>query len=113
MRRLTLDEVRSALPDLEELRPIFDDLMSRSEPDPARTWAGSGELGTVGSRLVAGTSFMERAASLARVEADRLTRTYSLVGAALSAFAEGRPASAAETFLEIAAQEEANERPNH
>jgi len=110
MRRLTLDEVRSALPDLEELRPIFDDLMSRSEPDPARTWAGSGELGTVGSRLVPGAALPERAADLARVEADRLTRTYSLVGTALTALAEGHPAEAAETFLEIAAQEEANER---
>jgi len=112
MRRLTLDEVRSALPDLEELRPIFDDLMSRSEPDPARTWAGSGALGTVGSRLVPGGSFAERAADLARLEADRLTSTYALVGAALSALAEGDPGAAAETFLEIAAREEDDERPD-
>jgi len=112
MRRLTLDDVRSALPDLEELRPIFDDLMSRSKPDPARTWAGSGELGTVGSRLVPDAAFTERAADLARVEADRLTRTYALVGAALSALSRGDAAKAAETFLQIAAHEEASERPD-
>ena len=52
MKRLKLDDVRYVLPDLDELRPIFDHLLARSEPDRARTWSGSGQLDTVGSRLV-------------------------------------------------------------
>lgn len=112
MKRLTLDEVRAALPDLEELRPIFDDLMSRSEPDPARVWAGSGVLGTVGSRLVPDTVLVERSAQLAAEEAERLAATYALVGRSLSSLAEDDPSGAARSFLEAAAAEEARERPD-
>jgi len=112
VKRLTLDEVRAALPDLDELRPIFDDLMSRSEADPARAWAGSGALGTVGSRLVPDASFVESSTRLAAAEAERLTQTYALAGRALEALAEGEPSLAARSFLEVASAEEGRERPD-
>jgi len=110
MRRLTLDEVRHALPELDELRPIFDDLLSRSEADGARAWSGSGQLGTVGSRLIPGGSLTDETAAVARREADRLAKVYTKVGEALASLAEGDRASAAAAFLDAAASEERHDR---
>lgn len=111
MSRLTLDQAREALPDLEELRPLFDHLLARSDPDPSRAWSGSGELGTVGSRLVDTRDLMTWAGELASAEAERLATLYRIAAQALTALAAGRPAAAAEALLEAAALEERRERP--
>lgn len=111
MSRLTLDQAREALPDLEELRPLFDHLLARSDPDPARAWSGSGELGTVGSRLVDTRNLMSWAGELASAEAERLATLYRLAAQALTALAAGRSAAAAEALLEAAALEERRDRP--
>jgi len=112
MKRLTLDEVRTALPELDELRPILDDLLGRSEPDRSKAWAGSGQLDTVGSRFVPDISAAHDFAALARREADRLQAVYRLVGRALAALAAGDALGAAAALLEAAASEEAGDRPD-
>lgn len=112
MKRLTLDEVWSALPDLDELRPIFDDLLARSEADDARAWSGSGELGTLGSRVMPEGNTAEDVASLARGEADRLATLYELVGRSLGALTRGDRGAAAAALLEAAAIEEDRDRPD-
>jgi tetratricopeptide (TPR) repeat protein len=111
MKRLTFDDVRGALPELDELRPVFDRLLARSERDRSRTWSGSGELGTVGSRLVDAEGFASEVGELAAAEAARLEALYSAIARALSALAAGKPAAAADALLEAAALEEGRDRP--
>jgi len=111
MNRLTLDEIREALPWVEELRPVFDLLLSRSEPDPARAWSKSGELGTVGARLVDGKELSRALVRLAADEGERLQRQYASVGRALVALASEDGGGAAAALLEAAALEEERDRP--
>lgn len=112
MKRLTLDEVREALPSLEELRPIVDHLVARSRPDPARAWSGSGELGTVGTRQVSAESLPEEVGALADGEAERLRAIYAAVGRSLAALASDDGGGTARALLEAAAIEEARDRPD-
>lgn len=51
-RRLTFDDIRGFLPELEDLEPLMERIIRLSEPDAVRRWAGSGELATMGDRLV-------------------------------------------------------------
>jgi tetratricopeptide (TPR) repeat protein len=111
MRRLTLDEVRSALPELEELRPVFDHLLANSEPDPGKAWLGSGQLGTVGSRLVDGMAIERDVGALAAREARSLAAVYEAAARALAGLASGRRDVAADALLSAAALEEGRDRP--
>jgi len=111
MRRLTIDEVKATLPDLEELRPVFDHLLARSEPDRARTWSGSATLGTVGARLVDGDSAERHVGALAEEEARTMAAVYERAARALSALAAGDRTSAAAALLSIAELEEQRDRP--
>jgi len=112
MARLTLDEARDALPPLDELRPVFDHLLARSQPDPARTWSGSGRLGTLGTRLVSGSSLAGVAGRLAAEHAAALADIYDIVARALEALErEDRP-GAARALLDAAAHEEKRDRPD-
>jgi tetratricopeptide (TPR) repeat protein len=112
MARLTLDEARDALPPLDELRPVFDHLLARSQPDPARTWAGSGRLGTLGSRLVSGSSLAGVASRLASEHAAALSDIYQIVARALEALERADRPAAARALLEAAALEEKRDRPD-
>jgi tetratricopeptide (TPR) repeat protein len=111
MRKLTLDEVRDALPELDELRPVLDHLLAHSEPDRARMWSGSGELGTVGSRLADPADLGASVEELAAAEARRLVTLYQAAARALSALAAEDRGAAAEALLDAAAAEERRERP--
>jgi tetratricopeptide (TPR) repeat protein len=112
MARLTLDEARAALPPLDELRPVFDHLLVRSQPDPARTWAGSGRLGTVGARLVSGGSLADVTGRLAAEQASALADVYALVARALEALERDDGPAAARALLDAAALEEKRDRPD-
>lgn len=112
MKRLTLDDVREALPSLDELRPIVDHLISTSQPDPARAWSGSGELGTVGTRHVPVESLPKDFRALAEGEAERLNAIYATVARSLAALASNDGGDAARALLEAAAIEEAGDRPD-
>lgn len=111
MNTLKLDDVRGMLPELDELRPIIDHLIVHSEPDDARTWSGSGQLDTLGSRMVGGNLLADAADRLANEEADHLRTLFSAVGRAVAHCAEGDTDRAARALLEAAALEEARDRP--
>jgi tetratricopeptide (TPR) repeat protein len=88
--RLRVDRFLGFLPDLPALRSIRENLLAASRPDHGRRWTGSGELGTVGGRVI---------------DADRLAES---IPAMLSAEAE-RAASRAERVLGLARAMEAND----
>lgn len=110
MKRLTFDDVRDALPDLDELRPLLDHVLSVSQPDESRAWARSGQLGTHGGRLVAPEALAAEVESLSDGEARHLHRVYEAVATALRRLGAGDGAGAARAFLDVAALEEARER---
>ncbi len=112
MTHLRLDELWQLLPQLEELRPVQDLLLSRSVPDPRHAWAGSGELETAGARLVGDGMSATDAAELARRAAERTAQLFAALSRALTALVdEDRPA-ATTALLEIAALEEAGQDPH-
>lgn len=106
MTRLSVDEVAGILPELDELRPVLDLLFARSVPDPERTWSGSGELGTVGDRLVPADALEGTAETLADTARDHLRNLYEAVGRAVGALIGGEPIAAAEAFLDASGLEE-------
>lgn len=111
MPRLTLDQAQDALPQLDELRPVFDHMLTESQPDPSRAWSGSGRLGTMGSRLVASGSVTSAVARLAEEHAARLAEVYGAVARVLDALGSGDRAGAARALLDAAALEERQDRP--
>ena len=84
MKRLTLDDVREVLPDLDELRPIIDQALARSSVDPASAWSGSGRLGTLGSRVVDPERLGDEVTAVAAAEAAHLERLYGALASALA-----------------------------
>ena len=110
MTPLRVDEVAGILPELDELQPVLDLLFSRAVPDPERTWTGSGELGTVGDRLVPADALEGSAEPLADAARERLLNLYGAVTRAVAAAARGEPVAAAEALLEAGALEEEDRR---
>lgn len=102
MKRLTLAELRTILPSLDELDPLVDHLLAQSEPDPARTWSGSGALGTAGERLVRAEDLTDASAAIARRALDHRTEVYRLVSRAVQALADGDSRAAAAHLLQLA-----------
>jgi tetratricopeptide (TPR) repeat protein len=112
MKRLTLDEVQDALPRLDELRPILDHLITRSHPDERSAWSRSGELGTLGARIVPTDSLEDDVVVVAAGEAERLRVIYAHIARALGALASNDRNAAARALLEAAAVEEGRDRPD-
>lgn len=69
---LRVADVLGVLPDMVELRPFLDLLMTRSVADPTRRWSGSGELGTVGDRVVDPEDVATATVELAKRESERI-----------------------------------------
>lgn len=111
MKKTTIDLVRTALPQLDELRPVLDRVVAQSVPDEERTWAGSGALASVGERLVDAPGLTGAVDELVEREADHLRTLYEVAAEAVAAVAEGDPATAARTFLRAFSLEEARDRP--
>lgn len=111
MSTLKLDDVREMLPELDELRPLMDYVIVQSEPDDARTWSGSGQLDTLGSRVIAGAAVADAAQQIAAEEAAHLGALFVAVGRALAQVADGDAEGAAMSLLEAAALEEGRDRP--
>ena len=111
MKRLTVDGLRAMIPDLDELRPLADQLLADSRPDPSRTWSGSGVLGSVGDRLVEADGLEKEAETLAEEEHRHRSRIYGLVARSVTRVEAGDRAGAAATMLEAAELEEARDRP--
>lgn len=105
MKSLSLDEIRTLLPDVEELRPLMDRLLREAAPDDGRRWAASGELGTLGQRLVE-PGALETAIPAALDDVRRhLSRVYESVASAIQALARSDPEGALEALLAAAATE--------
>jgi tetratricopeptide (TPR) repeat protein len=71
-----VSEILATLPAIPELRSFVDLLVTRSVADPDRRWSGSGELGTVGDRLVDPAGLEEDTARLGPEEAERLSQLF-------------------------------------
>jgi tetratricopeptide (TPR) repeat protein len=113
MTRLTVDQIRELLPEFEELRALADQLVATSKPDPALQWAGSGELGTAGARLVDIPSLRDALDTVLSRESTHLAQVYSLVTQALIHVAAQHHADAARCYLDLSAAEEGRDRPHH
>lgn len=110
MKRLTVDGLRTVLPDLDELRPLADQLLADSRPDPARTWTVSGTLGSLGDRLVETDGLENELSALADAEHRHRQRIFELVGQAVVLLEDGTASRAAAALLEAAALEEGRDR---
>jgi len=106
-----VDGILEILPRTPELRPILDLLVAASHPDPERRWAGSGELGTVGDRIVHSTEVARGAVELAETEAGRIAALFRRVAELVEALASNREEEAVSILLEQGGTEEAAERP--
>lgn len=112
MNRLRVDEVAGILPELDELRPVLDLLFARAVPDPERTWSGSGELDTVGDRLVDVDALDAEADEVAARVHEHLVSLYRMVADAVRAMRDGDNERAASLLVEIAELEENAARPD-
>lgn len=112
MTPLELDLLRRLLPDLDEVRPLLDRMVSRSEPDPSRIWAGSGRLGTVGQRSVDPEDIRHAARELADEAHRHLQVVYGQVGEAASRLQDGDSPGAARALLELCEREQARGAPD-
>lgn len=110
MAKLRVDEVTSLLAKLDELRPLLDLVIAASVPDPEREWAGSGELGTVGQRLVRGEELEAGTAALVERVREHVAAIYGGVIRAIRALEDGDRAAAATALVEVAEREEAARR---
>lgn len=110
MKRLTVDGLRTVLPDLDELRPVADKLLADSRPDPARTWTASGTLASLGDRLVETRGLTGELRTLADAEHRHRERIFEMVGRAVVSLEAGTASPAAAALLDAAALEEERDR---
>ena len=108
---LRLDDLRDLLPDMEELAPLLDEVAGTALPDPRHRWASSGELETMGRRLVQPDELEARIPLLVEAARARAEALYTGTAAAIRALSEGDPARAARLLLEVAGQEESRHAP--
>ncbi|HSR42486.1 MAG TPA: tetratricopeptide repeat protein, partial [Longimicrobiales bacterium] len=108
---LRVDGILEILPRIPELRPVLDLLVSASRPDPERRWTGSGELGTVGDRIVQSAEVARGAAERAEAEAGRIGALFRRMAELVEALAAKRREDAVSILLEQGESEESADRP--
>ena len=101
MKPLRLEEVWRLLPPLDELQPVLDTLATRSALDPRRAWSGSGELDTVGERLVPADAMVDAELLAARMH-DHLVQVYEGIARCVRSLSQGDLASASRALLDVA-----------
>ncbi|NIP59506.1 MAG: hypothetical protein GWM92_14335 [Gemmatimonadetes bacterium] len=106
MKPLSVDQINEALPELDELRPVLDHVLALSAPDPARTWTASGELGTVGERLVDVEALEGSADALADGMREHLSALFREIIVAVGALARDERGTAAAALVRAAELEE-------
>jgi len=106
-RPMRVSTVLAALPQGVALDALRDFVISKSRPDPNRRWASSGELGTVGDRLVELSGLGADLSRLAKREAERVARLHTAAAFAMEALQRG---DAEEAFSHCIEQGEAEER---
>jgi len=105
MKRLTVDQIQALLPEAEELRPLADRIMAVSVADDSRRWAASGELSTVGQRLVPLDIVEGEVESLVARVRDHVEGSYRGVLRALRAMERGDAGEAVDVLLELSSKE--------
>lgn len=108
---LRLDDLRDLLPDIEVLAPLLDEVAGTAIPDAHRRWAASGELETLGRRLVQPDELEARIPLLVEAARARAEALYTGTAAAIRALSEGDVPQAAHLLLEVASQEESRQAP--
>lgn len=103
---LDYDAIRRLVPDLDELKALFDAVLGASRPSPDDTWTGSGELDTVGARQVDAPRVAALGLWAAELEAERIQKIYGAVSDALQATIRGDLVAASDAMLSAAAVEE-------
>jgi tetratricopeptide (TPR) repeat protein len=93
-------ELAELIPRTPDLAPLLDLVVSSSTPDPERRWTGSGELGSVGNRLVDAAAVSLRSGEVAEGEARRLASLYHRAARFVEAMAAGRWADAVDVSIE-------------
>jgi len=106
MKPLSVDQINEALPELDELRPVLDHVLSLSKPDPAHAWTGSGELGTVGERLVDVEELEGSADALAERMREHLAALFQEILVAVGALARDERGAAAAALVRAGELEE-------
>ena len=109
---LDYDAIRRLVPDLDELKALFDAVLAASRPNRDHRWTGTGELGTVGTREVDAADLSELTRRAVEGQTARLQQVYSAVSDALEAIMEGDLARAGDALLTAAAVEERSGRPS-
>src|SRR5688500_4667003 len=99
MSGLTIDQLRALLPELDELRPLFDRILSTSAPDPAHRWSASGELETVGSRRVRPDAVEADLNGVVEKVRQEMAALYGAVVRGLQALEAGDLTAASSAFL--------------
>lgn len=108
---LRFDDLRDLLPDLEALEPLLDEVAGTAVPDEGRRWAASGELETLGRRLVQPEELEARIPLLVEAARARAEALYTGTAAAIRALSEGDREGAARRLLDLSAQEETRHAP--
>ncbi|MFP3948101.1 MAG: tetratricopeptide repeat protein, partial [Longimicrobiales bacterium] len=110
MKQERVDRLIDILPDFDELDPVFDHILATSRPDPGRTWSASGEVGTVGARLVDTESLEAATDEMAERAREHLAGLYRNVARVARALERGEREAAARILVEIAELEEDADR---
>jgi tetratricopeptide (TPR) repeat protein len=107
---MRVSEIAELIPRLPELTPLMDLVLSSSRADPERRWTGSGELGTVGNRLVDPGVVARMGAGVAATEADRIATLYTRSVRIIEALCEGEWDKGVDLMLAQGLEEEASGR---
>lgn len=102
-----VSELLGIFPRTPDLRPFLDLLIASSAADPVRRWTTSGELGTVGDRLVDATEVANAAPELGEEQARRLASLFRRAAAVVEGVARGSWEDVVTSLLEQGAAEEA------
>ncbi len=105
MKPPTVDEIRELLPEVDSIGPLVERLLTTARPDRSRRWSTSGELQTIGSRLVDLPRVARELPLLLDEVRTHLERTYGEIMAALEALAREDPETSAEHLLRAAEAE--------
>jgi tetratricopeptide (TPR) repeat protein len=105
-RPVKVEDVMACLPGIPELSPLLPLLVAASRPDPDRRWAGSGELGAAGDRVLDARRISRGVEKLSKDEVERTREIWSGVEALLGAIAGGEWKEVVDLLLEQGDREE-------
>jgi tetratricopeptide (TPR) repeat protein len=97
---LSIDELKRLLPETEEVFPLLEEAVKLARPDEDRQWAGSGELGTLGSRHVDPDRVREAIPTVLKSLRGHLSALYDCLGRVLDARQAENPAGVVRALLD-------------